>query len=146
MSKPISGAFPTQINGDTVVGLVNSTDVRDFGYLDTPSLSTWYHENPEKNHLGLVNLFSSMSQVKLPTYFNFFKSGAVINVNGADGKFTYDLPVAHDYGCYTTADTSNVECAGIDGSTFEIGLDREFTKGDFLSASEYTAMDRIPIN
>jgi hypothetical protein len=130
----MKGAFPKVINGDTVIGYTSSKNIKDLGWMDTASLSSWYQEDPDKNHLGLVELFSTMSSIRIPTYYNMFKRGAVINVNGADGKFTYDLPVVDDNGCYTLQDTSiGLEAAGIDESTFEIALDRPFTKGDILT-------------
>lgn len=134
----IKGNFPKVVNGDTVIGFTNSKKIKELGWMDVASLSSWYQEDPDKNHLGVIDLFSSMANISLPSYRNLWKDKSVLNVNGADGKFTYDLPVEKDMGCYTLGDTSNkYEAAGIDGSTFEIGLDRQFRKGDVLT---YDAM------
>lgn len=126
--------FPKVINGDTVIGFTNTKKVKDLGWMDMASLSSWYHDDPNKNHLGMVELFSSMADYRMPVYKNFFKKGAVIEVNGVNGKFTYDLPVRKPTGVYTAKDTSDYsEAHGIDGTVFPIALDQPFTVGDVLT-------------
>lgn len=126
--------FPKVINGDTVIGFTNTKKVKDLGWMDMASVSSWYYDDPNKNHLGLVELFSSMADFRMPTYKNLFSKGAVIEVNGADGKFTYDLPVRKPSGVYTAADTSAYsDTPGIDGTVFPIKLDQPFTIGDVLT-------------
>lgn len=130
--------FPKTINGDTVIGFTNTKKIKDLGWMDMASLSSWYQDDPNKNHLGLVELFSSMADYRMPVYKNFFSDKAVIEVNGANGKFTYDLPVRKPTGVYTSADTSDYsETPGIDGTVFPIKLDQPFTVGDVLT---YDAM------
>lgn len=126
--------FPKTINGDTVIGFTNTKKVKDLGWMDMASLSSWYYDDPNKNHLGLVELFSSMADYRMPVYKNFFKTGAVLEVNGANGKFTYDLPVVKPTGIYTSGDTSDYsDTPGIDGTVFPIKLDQPFTNGDVLT-------------
>lgn len=126
--------FPKVINGDTVIGFTNTQKIKDLGWMDMASLSSWYHDDPNKHHLGMVELFSSMADFRMPVYKNFFKSGAVIEVNGAQGKFTYDLPVRKPTGVYTAGDTSDYsETPGIDGTVFPLKLDQPFTVGDVLT-------------
>lgn len=130
--------FPKVINGDTVIGFTNTKQIKDLGWMDTASLASWYQDDPNKNHLGMVELFSTMADYRMPSYEGFFKKGAVIEVNGANGKFTYDLPIVKSYGIYTTGDTSTYsEAPGIDGTVFPLDLDQPFTKGDVLT---YDAM------
>lgn len=130
--------FPKVINGDTVIGVTSTAKVKDLGWMDMASLSSWYYDDPNKNHLGLINLFSSMADYRMPMYKNFFEEGAVIEVNGMNGRFTYDLPVVKPTGCYTAADESGYsETPGIDGTVFPITLDQPFTPGDVLT---YDAM------
>lgn len=134
----ITKNFPQVINGDTVVGFTNTKKIKDLGWMDMASLSSWYNDDPLKNHLGLVELFSTMADYRMPSYEGFFKKGAVIEVNGMNGKFTYDLPVKKTYGIYTTGDTSTYsEAPGIDGTVFPLELDQPFTSGDVLT---YDAM------
>ena len=126
--------FPQVINGDTVIGFTNTRKVKDLGWMDMASLSSWYWEDPNKHHLGMVELFTSMADYSMPVYKNFFSKGAVIEVNGAQGRFTYDMPVVKPTGCYTTEDTSEyAEAPGIDGTVFPIKLDQPFTVGDVLT-------------
>lgn len=132
MSNLFKGV-PKVVNGDTVVGFVNSNTVKQQGYQDTPSMASWYEDDAEKNHLGLVETFSAMTDVRLPIYRDFFKNKSIMNVNGMNGKFTYDLPVVKRSGCYTAKDLSNQEYAGNDSTTFEIAFDRPFVAGDVLT-------------
>ena len=53
--------FPKVINGDTVVGFTSTKKIKDLQWMDMASLSSWYQDDPETNHLGLVELFSSMA-------------------------------------------------------------------------------------
>ena len=130
--------MPQVINGDTVIGFTTSKKVKDLGWMDMASLSSWYQDDPNKNHLGLVELFTSMADYRMPVYKDFFKAGAVIEVNGANGKFTYDLPVTKPNGIYTSGDTSDyAECHGIDGTVFPIEFDQPFVVGDIIT---YDAM------
>jgi hypothetical protein len=130
--------FPKVINGDTVIGFTSTKKIKDLQWMDMASLSSWYQDDPEKNHLGLVELFSSMADYRMPIYKNFFKNKEVLEVNGANGTFTYDLPVKKSTGCYTAGDTSDyAEAPGIDGTVFPIVLDEAFTPGDVLT---YDAM------
>lgn len=126
--------FPTVVNGDTVIGYTNTKKVKDLGWMDMATLSSWYQEDPNKNHLGLVELFSSMADYRMPIYKNFFKDKAVVEVNGANGTFTYDLPVKKPTGCYTAGDTSTYsEAPGIDNTVFPLILDDIFQPGDILT-------------
>lgn len=130
--------FPKVINGDTIIGFMNSKKIKELGWADMSSLASWYQDDPNKNHLGMVQLFSNMADYRMPTYENFFKTKAVIEVNGMDGKFTYDLPVTKPSGVFTSEDTSTFsDVPGIEGSVFPIILDQPFTKGDVLT---YDAM------
>lgn len=124
---------PQVVNGDTVVGFVNSSTVKQQGWMDMPSLSSWYEDNPEKNHLGMVELFSAMQNKRLPIYKDLFKNKAILEVNGMQGSFTYDLPVVKRNGCYTAKDMSFQEFAGNDNTTFKIALDQPFVAGDVLT-------------
>lgn len=129
---------PKTINGDTIVGFMNSKKIKELGWADMSSLASWYQDDPNKNHLGMIQLFSNMADYRMPTYENFFKTGAVIEVNGMDGKFTYDLPVTKPSGVFTTEDTSTFsDYPGIEGAVFPIVLDQPYTKGDVLT---YDAM------
>lgn len=126
---------PKIINGDYVIGYTNGKRIKHMGWEDISSLSKWYQEDPNQRHLGMINLYENMGAKPLPMYKNFFKERAVIEVNGVNGSFTYDLPVTKKKsGVYTTEDTSTFsEAPGIDGTLFPLKLDQPYTKGDILT-------------
>ena len=94
--------LPYSINGDLVIGYTNGRKLKDMGWQDLSTLSSWYQEDPNKNHLGLITLYDQMGQRPLPMYKNFFKEKAVLEVNGVNGSFTYELAVSKSKkGVYT---------------------------------------------
>lgn len=127
--------FPATVNGDTVIGFTDAKTIRhSLVEHDLASLDDWYFEDPDKNHLGLLELFSNISNYPKPMYLGMIKRDAVINVNGINGKFRYDLPVENTYEVVTVEDTSlKYNKPGIDKSLFEIVLNAQFTQGDILT-------------
>jgi len=122
------------VNGDTVIGFTSSKKIKELGWMDLSSLSAWYQEDPEQNHLGLVELFSTQADYRMPTYKKFFKDKAVLTVNGVNGKFTYDIPVVRPTGTFTTEDTSDYsEYPGLGESVFPLILDNPYQPGDVLT-------------
>ena len=49
--------LPQTLNGDKVIQFTSSKKVKDNNLFDRPSITAWYEEDPEKNHLGLIDLF-----------------------------------------------------------------------------------------
>jgi hypothetical protein len=94
---------------------------------------SWYSEDPDKNHLGLMSLWGQQAQASYPMYRELLQSKSVIEVNGFDGGFTYDIPVKDFKGVYTTRDMSFQAYPGLDGGEFKIVLSTEYTTGDILS-------------
>lgn len=125
---------PTIVNGDTVIGFTSTQKAQELGWVDLPSLASWYQEDPDKNHLGLIELFSSQADYRMPTYKKFFKDKAVLEVNGVNGRFTYDLPVVKPTGTFTVEDTSDYsDYPGLDETVFPIVLDKPYQPGDVLT-------------
>lgn len=136
MANPlVTKNFPATMNGDTVVGFTDAKTVRQsIVEHDLASLEDWYFEDPDKNHLGMLQLFSNITNYPLPMYMGMIKQDATITVNGINGTFRYDLPVTETYEVVTMEDTSlKYNKPGIDGSLFEIVLNAEFKQGDILS-------------
>jgi len=128
---------PVIINGDRVVQFTNSKKIKQGSFVDSPSLFSWYKEKPEDNHLGLIDLFSNTTQVRVPLYREIFANKQILEVNGINGRITYDLPVTKKGGIYTAEDTSGYsDFPGIDGGVFPIVLTEEYTKGDHLNYSK----------
>ena len=118
--------IPKVYNGDTVVMATNSKKLTqiDPGWQDLPSLSAWALQgDPDTKKLGMINTFGQMFGWSAPMYTNWFKEGAVLEVNGFNGKFSYEMPTFENYAIRTVKDTSiGVSNAGIDGSLFELVL------------------------
>lgn len=137
---------PMVYNGDNVIMFTGAKKIKEIqGYADLPSLYSWYQENPEKNHLGMMNLWGQQAQVTYPIYRELLQNRAMIEVNGFDGGFTYDIPVEEYKGCYTTRDMSAQPYPGIDESTFKIVLSHEFTTGDVLTYDFYRGQQIIVV-
>jgi hypothetical protein len=124
-------------NNDLVVKMTSANMARNLvnqqGYQDFSTMSTWYHEDPLKNHMKLQSFFGQQSHSSLPLFQDVLKNDAIIEVNGWDGKFTYDLPVETDTRVRTVEDTSYQQYAGGDGSFFKIVLNREFAPNTTLT-------------
>lgn len=134
MNNNLINGVPVTVNGDRVIKFTDSKKMKMGSYVDLPSLFTWYQEDPDTNHLGLLDLFSNTVQVRIPLYTELFKNKQILEVNGVNGRFTYDLPVTKKSGTYTAEDTSDYsDLPGIDGGVFPIILDRAYTKGDVLT-------------
>ena len=132
--------IPYHINGgDQVIMFTGKKELASIsGVQNLPSLYSWYQEDPEKNHLGLVKLWSQQSTAKYPNLMRqLLADKAVMNVNGWDGGFTYELPIEEHKGCYTTRDVSYQEFAGVDGGTFKLILNRAYAPGDILTYDKF---------
>lgn len=132
--------IPYNINGgDQVIFFTDKKTVSSIsGVQNLNSLYSWYEEDPEKNHLGLVKLWGKQAQAKYPNLMRqLLMDKSILNVNGWDGQFTYELPIEEHRGCYTTKSVEYQEFAGIDHSTFKITLNKAFAPGDILSYDRF---------
>lgn len=125
-------------NGDIVVKATTQANaanlVNQQGYQDFSTMSTWYQQDPLKNHLKLQNWFGQQSMSKQVGLFqDVLQNDAVLEVNGWGGKFTYDMPVETDTRLKTVDDYSYQQYAGMDGSTFKIAFNREFAPNTTLT-------------
>lgn len=127
--------------------------VNQQGFQDFATMSTWYEEDPLKNHLKLQSWFGQQSDSNMPKtdlFQDMLQNDAILEVNGWEGKFTYDLPVETDNRLKTVDDYSDQQYAGMDGSTFKIALNREFAPGssitcDGLDGDELVISDAEPV-
>jgi len=144
MNQNLINGVPTVINGDRVVSFTDSKKIKMSSYADLPSLFTWYQEDPMGRQLGLLDLFSNTMEIRVPLYTEIFRNRQILEVNGVNGKVTYDLPVTKKHGVYTAEDTSDYsDVPGIDGSVFPIILDTIYTKGDVLTYSKQYGMQVV---
>lgn len=145
MSTVTQKNIPKIVNGDQVIMFTDAKTVRSIpGYQDTTSMSAWYKEDPDKAHLGLMSLWGNQAQQTYPSiYRELLGSKAVMEVNGFDGGFTYDLPIEESKGCYTVRDMSHQVRPGYDEATFEIVLNKQFRPGVTLSNDPYNGQEII---
>lgn len=139
-------------NGNEVIAFTNKDKLGKAikSIQDLPTMYDWYREDPDKRHLGLMKFWDYKTQRPTGILDELLTTKSVITVNGWDGKFTYDLPVETDRGCYTTKDMSYQIKAGISGDSFKIVLNKEFKTGDVLTydkgrGQQITVVDEAPV-
>jgi len=121
------------VTGDKVLMFAPSTKVKSMqGVMDKSTISQWYSEDPENNHLGLIEFFGQMSRMEYGVMPDLLKNRQVLEV-GREGRFTYDVPIYEDKECITTRDMSDQTFPGRDSTTFKIMLSEMFTAGDVLT-------------
>lgn len=133
-------------SGDQVIGFMKSADLKlKGGYADWASLAQWYQEDPLKNHMKMQTFFGQQARAKYQyTLTNeLLANKAILEVNGWEGKFTYDLPVETTHEMITIMDKSNQEFAGIDGTTFKIVLNEELAPGTTFTADANRGMELV---
>ncbi len=118
-------------NGDLVVGMTNKKTVQSMaGYFDTTTLSSFYEQDPDKYNLGLIKLWGQQAKTSYPIYQALMEKKAMLNVNGADGSFTYEIAIKDSGKCMTIRDYStSYPNAGLDGSIFRIALNKRYAPG-----------------
>lgn len=138
---------PTIRNGNQAIAFMKGKEVSKYfnGFMDNASLRTWYEEDPLKNHLGLMSFWNQQDRVKKPAglFDDLLGSKSVIEVNGQEGRFTYDIPIKQKRGIYTETDMSNQLYPGIDGSIFYIILNKEFAPGTTLGYDDFEGMQIV---
>src|SRR5699024_10423173 len=133
-------------NGNEMVAYMSGKDVSKFfdGSMDNASLEMWYQEDPLNNHLGMMTHWAKQKRSRSMSLFdNLLDERSVIEVNGENGSFTYDLEVEKDTGCYVEEDGTYQANAGIDGSVFYITLSKEYAPGTILTYDEQEGMQVI---
>lgn len=138
--------IPTVRNGNQVIAFMGQKDVDKYfrGYMDNASLHSWYSEDPINNHQGLMQFWNNQApnQVR-PIYDDLVSSKSIIEVNGWESSFTFDVPIEKDRGCYTDKDMSHQQYAGIDGAVFYISLNKEFSPGQTLTYDSFDGQQLI---
>lgn len=138
--------IPPLRNGDQIIGFMKGSDLKNRGgYQDWASLHTWYQEDPLKNHMKLQTFFGMQGKNKYQYSITneLLANKAVLEVNGWEGKFSYDLPVETIDEMTTVFDMSSQEFAGIDESTFKIVFNEELAPGTTVTADAYRGMEIV---
>ena len=127
-------------NGDQIVNFKTRKEVQSIaGYMDMSSMSSWYQQDPEKHNLGLITLWGDQALAKYPLYAELLAKKAMMEVNGDNGSFTYEIAIKESQKCITVRDNSNQDFAGIDNSNFKITLNKKYQPGSVLSSDAINA-------
>ena len=99
------------MSGDKVIAFADSIQVKKMqGIFDNQTISQWYKEDPNNNHLGLVNLFGEIARVnygeRMPGVVQGLLNDKAVLEVGKEGKFYYDVPIYEETECVTTRDLS----------------------------------------
>lgn len=125
-------------NGDQVIMTMKAKDLRTKGgFQDFATLNQWYQEDPLKAHMGMQSFFGMQSPQRYPIYEDLINNLSVLEVNGWEGKFTYDVPVEQNTALMTVADNSDQEYAGRGETVFKITLNEELAPGTTITANAY---------
>ncbi len=85
MNPFLTKSFPATVNGDNVIAFTDAKNYKtSLVEHNLGSLASWYYEDPDKNHLGLLNLFSNIANYPVPMYMGMINNGATISVNGIE--------------------------------------------------------------
>lgn len=131
--------IPYQIYGNEVIGFTKAKDLSKLvpGYIDMTSMMEYYEKDPMRAHLGLQASWQAQEPTYKPIYNDLLEKRNVIEVNGFEGEFTYDVPVYTETRVETVGDTSDQPYPGVDDTVFKIILSDMFTKGDVLTADPW---------
>lgn len=113
----------------------SSPIVNSQGFQDMSTLATWYQDDPNNTHLKLTSWFGQSETTHTPLFQDMLQAQATLEVNGWDGKFSYDLPMETENKLKTVRDYSDQTFAGYDGTLFKIALNRELAPNTQLSAN-----------
>jgi len=139
--------IPHYVNGENVIMFTDKKTVTSMqNGFDVPSIASWYREDPNNNHKGMMSLWGQQSPINYRNsniLQDLIMKNDVLEVNGWDGGFTYDLPINDYKGCYTTRDTSDQAYPGIEGNSFKLVLNKAYTTGDRLKADKMYGQEVI---
>lgn len=131
--------MPHEIYGNEVIGFTKAKDLKKLvpGYIDLTSMQEYYYKDPMKAHLGMQASWQQQESTYKPIYNDLLEKRNVIEVDGFEGDFTFDIPVYTESRVETTGDTSDQHYAGVDDTVFKIILSDLFTKNDVLTADPF---------
>jgi hypothetical protein len=75
-------------------------------------MGAWYQEDPNKHHFRVNVTLGQQAKTSYPMYRELLADKAVMEVNGVDGSFTYDIAIKESANCTTIRDTSNQDFPG----------------------------------
>lgn len=125
---------PSIYNGKQIVQFKNGKKVASIaGMQDLPTMRSWMEESPEASYKGLMATWDMKTTRQKGIMDELVSTDTIYTVNGWGGKLTWDLPIEEVSGCYLSKDMTHQAYAGIDGDSFAIVLNKQFSPGDVLT-------------
>ncbi len=138
--------IPMYRNGQQAIAFMGRNDVSRYfqGYVDNASLNTWLEEDPMENYRGMVSFFNQQTKGKPASFLDdLIDTRSVIELNGWDGSFTYDVPVETKTGLYIEEDMSHQNYAGIEEGTFYMVLNKDLAAGTVITYDDDNGIQAI---
>lgn len=134
-------------NGNEVIAFTNKESLGKSikSMQDLPTMHSWYREDPDKRHLGLMKFWDYKTTRPSGILDELIQTKSVLEVNGWNGGFTYDLPVETDKGLYTTKDMTHQKFAGIDGDSFKMVFNKQLSVGHVVTYDKYKGFQMIVV-
>lgn len=142
-------------NGDLLVKAGTRAQVASLvnqqGFQDWSTLQTWFEEDPLRNLMRLETWFGQQGISKRPSFLqDILENDAMLEVNGWEGTFRYEVPVESDTRLKTMDDTSYQMYAGANGTAFEVVFNQEFAPNtkltcDGLDGDEIIVSEAHPV-
>lgn len=126
--------------------LNNGLFLRDNVYAASSHLDSYHLMNLMKDakpdDLGPIDMWAQLQKVEMPLYqMSSFNGKNVIDVEHPNGEFTWRTPVSEEMP-YTTEDISGTPTPGIDGTNFQIKLNKRcFGHGDIITYDKYNGLE-----
>lgn len=139
--------IPTIRNGNQMVAFMKGQDAGKLfnGGFDSASLNSWYQEKPLENHMGLMTMWNDQIREKSPASLltNLVGEKSVLEVNGFEGSFTYDVENRQKGGLFVEESTSHQAYAGVDNSIFYVVLNKELSPGTVIGYDDFDGMQAV---
>ena len=144
--------FPTHINGEEVIGIVQGrkASMRSAtfqGMIDKNEML--YDAEENRYHLGLLSSWGMQGRESYPMITKLLERGSELKVKGFDGEFTYDKPFYDPkQGMRTIASTvaEAGDFPGIDESTFDIILSEKCYPGEIIGTDLYGDEEQLYVH
>lgn len=139
--------IPTIRNGNQMVAFMKGQDVGKYfnGGFDSASLNEWYQEDPLKNHMGLMTMWNDQKREKSPASLltDLVGEKSVLEVNGWEGSFTYEIENKQKGGLFIEESTNNQPFAGVENGIFYAVFNKEMSSGTVISYDDFDGIQAV---
>lgn len=141
------------ITGRPVIAYTSSKSLKGFtdGYVDMQTLAQVYHDDPDRTHLGLVDLAANISTRSVPNFYrDFWKNYTILEVEGPGSSVTYSTPVTTTGTMTTLKDTSDVASNASSEEFIPVVLSEQLKPGvgitwDEVYGQQFRVAEDMPI-